>query len=147
MGNSESRDRKMAASLRVLLRTFLLSHIIGIAVDRNFLFRKQPILGIEELNVAAPVSLEKIEKEFYNKIPDGYEVEVLAWRPLGNQGGLMIEGLEAEFDEVEKINEGSEIENTEVEKEKATPSKKKNKAKKVKGKKIKGKKGKKGKKK
>merc|ERR1712176_74680 len=146
MGNSESRDRKMAASLRVLLRTILLSHIIGFAVDRNFLFRKQPILGIEELNVAAPVSLEKIEKEFYNKIPDGYEVEVLAWRPLGNQRGLMIEGLEAEFDEVEKINENSEIENTElqateVEEAKAAPSKKKNKAKKVKGKKIKGKKG------
>merc|ERR1712176_1125524 len=128
MGNSESRDRKMAASLRVLLRTILLSHIIGFAVDRNILFRKQPILGIEELNVAAPVSLEKIEKEFYNKIPDGYEIEVLAWRPLGNQRGLMIEGLEAEFDEVEKINEGSQIENTEAEEGKAAPSKKKNKA-------------------
>ena len=51
----------------------------------------------------------EIEKEFYYKIPDGYEIEVLAWRPLGNQRGLMIEGLEAEFDEVEKINEASEI--------------------------------------
>ena len=36
------------------------SHQIkGFAVDRNFLFRKQPILGIEELNIDAPVSLEK----------------------------------------------------------------------------------------
>merc|ERR1712176_35567 len=95
-------------------RTILLSSIIGRTVDRNFLFRKQPILGIEELSVNGPISLEKIERVFYGKAPAGYEIEVLAWRPLGNQRGLMIEGLEAEFDEVEKINENSEIENTEL---------------------------------
>merc|ERR1712176_1670680 len=94
-------------------RTILLSSIIGRTWDRNFLFRKQPILGIEELSVNGPISLEKIERVFYGKAPTGYEIEVLAWRPLGNQRGLMIEGMEAVFDEVEKMNEGAEVSGSE----------------------------------